>query len=222
MVGLFQGHDDLIQQFFYLLQILNQPRDSYLLNPSYRPPQPYDYYYYPNYYPFVDSFPPISPVDLSYYPSALQYPVPLSSPQQLQPPVQLPLPSQPHLHPQPHPQPQPQSALVSPFPSSASSSNAAAAPAKTPLRPAAPDALPFAERRFFEQVRRDISSHDVYEQFLKLLDLYNRGILPLSELFSAVTDLLHIRHPVVSHLRNYLAQKGIREDEVGRGSARRL
>ena len=71
-------------------------------------------------------------------------------------------------------------------------------------------------------MRRDISSHDVYEQFLKLLDLYNRGILPLSELFSAVTDLLHIRHPVVSHLRNYLAQKGIREDEVGRGSARRL
>ena len=74
--------------------------------------------------------------------------------------------------------------------------------------------------RFFEQVRRDISSEEVYQQFIKLLDAYNRGIFPLSELFSAVTDLLHIRHPVVSHLRNFLAQKGIREDEVG--SARRF
>lgn len=83
-------------------------------------------------------------------------------------------------------------------------------------------AIPSDVTRFFEQARRDISSDEIYQQFIKLLDAYNRGILPLSELFSAVTDLLHIRHPVVSHLRNYLAQKGIREDEVGRGSARRL
>ena len=212
VVGLFQGHDDLIQQFFYLLQILNQPRDSYLVNPSYRPPQPYDVYYYPNYYPVVDTFPAISPVDLSYYSSAVQLPVQLPSPQQLQPSAPLPLPSQLH----------PPSSLISPFATSASNSHPAASSAHDSLHAAVPDALPFAERRFFEQARRDISSDEIYEQFLKLLDLFNRDILPLSELFSAVTDLLHIRHPVVSHLRSFLAQKGIREDEVGREGARRL
>ena len=83
-------------------------------------------------------------------------------------------------------------------------------------------AIPSDVTRFFEQARRDISSDEIYQQFIKLLDAYNREILPLSELFSAVTDLLHIRHPVVSHLRSFLAQKGIREDEVGREGARRL
>ena len=83
-------------------------------------------------------------------------------------------------------------------------------------------AIPSDVTRFFEQARRDISSDEIYQQFIKLLDAYNREILPLSELFSAVTDLLHIRHPVVSHLRSFLAQKGIREDEVGREDARRL
>ena len=76
-------------------------------------------------------------------------------------------------------------------------------------------AVPLAERHFFDQIRQSIPSDEVYTQFIKLLDLYNRDILPLSELFAAVTDLLHIRHPAVSHLRNYLAQKGISEDEVG-------
>ena len=77
-------------------------------------------------------------------------------------------------------------------------------------------AVPLAERHFFDQIRQSIASDEVYTQFIKLLDLYNRDILPLSELFAAVTDLLHIRHPAVSHLRNYLAQKGINEDEVPR------
>ena len=76
--------------------------------------------------------------------------------------------------------------------------------------------IPDDDSRFFEQIRRSIPSDEVYTQFIKLLDLYNRDILPLSELFAAVTDLLHIRHPAVSHLRNYLAQKGINEDEVRR------
>ena len=76
--------------------------------------------------------------------------------------------------------------------------------------------IPDDDSRFFEQIRRSIPSDEVYTQFIKLLDLYNRDILPLSELFAAVTDLLHIRHPAVSHLRNYLAQKGINEDEVPR------
>ena len=58
-------------------------------------------------------------------------------------------------------------------------------------------AIPSDVTRFFEQARRDISSDEIYQQFIKLLDAYNREILPLSELFSAVTDLLHIRHPVV-------------------------
>ena len=229
MVGLFQGHDDLIQQFFYLLQILNQPRDSYFVNPSYRPPQPYDVYYYPNYYPIFDTFPSISPVDPSFYPSAVQLPVSVPSPQQLQAPSQ----SQSQLHSQPSSQlpsqlpsqsaSQLQSGMVGSFvvPSSSTSRPSAAA-AQESLRGAASDALPFAERRFFEQVRRDISSDEIYQQFLKLLSLYSRGILPLSELFSALTDLLHIRHPVVSHLRNYLAQKGIREDEVGAARTRCL
>ena len=40
-------------------------------------------------------------------------------------------------------------------------------------------------------------------------------MLPLSELFSALTDLLHLRHPVLAQRRGYLSHKGISEDAVG-------
>ena len=40
-------------------------------------------------------------------------------------------------------------------------------------------------------------------------------MLPLSELFSALPDLLHLRHPVLAQLRGYLSHKGISEDAVG-------
>ena len=224
MIGLFQGHDDLIRQFFYLLQILNQPRDAYLASPYYYPPQPYDAYSYASYYPYYEPFPSVSPIENSFYPSNVQLPssVPFPQQQSLQPSIQASLPPQSQSQSQPQSSfpSQPQTPSIPAYANPASNPSVAFSPSKGSLRPAANDAVPFADRRFFEQVRRDISSEEVYQQFLKLLDLFNRDILPLSELFSAVTDLLHIRHPVVSHLRNFLAQKGIREDEVG--SARRF
>ena len=38
--------------------------------------------------------------------------------------------------------------------------------------------------------------------------------MPLGELFSALTDLLHLRHPVLAQLRGYLSHKGISEDAM--------
>ena len=40
-------------------------------------------------------------------------------------------------------------------------------------------------------------------------------MLPLSELFTALTDLFHLRHPVLAKLRSYLTKKGISEEVVG-------
>ena len=39
-------------------------------------------------------------------------------------------------------------------------------------------------------------------------------MLSLTELFTSLTDLLHLRHPVLSQLRAYLAHKGISEEAV--------
>lgn len=64
-------------------------------------------------------------------------------------------------------------------------------------------------------MKREIPSEVIYHQFLQLLDLYNKDILPLNELFSALTDLLHLRHPVLAQLRGYLSNKGISEEVVG-------
>ena len=75
--------------------------------------------------------------------------------------------------------------------------------------------LPKSDRNFFNQIRTEISSETSYKQLLQLLDLYNHDILPLGELISAVTDLLHVRHSVLSKLRSYLSNKGIKEEGVG-------
>ena len=68
-------------------------------------------------------------------------------------------------------------------------------------------------------MKREIPSEAAYRQFLQLLDLYDKvgaaqDILPLGELFSALTDLLHLRHPVLAQLRGYLSHKGISEDAM--------
>ena len=41
-----------------------------------------------------------------------------------------------------------------------------------------------------------------------------QDVFSLSELFTALTDLLHLRHPVINQLRNYLSHKGISEEAV--------
>ncbi|KAK8828976.1 hypothetical protein WA538_000978, partial [Blastocystis sp. DL] len=80
------------------------------------------------------------------------------------------------------------------------------------------DTLPPSERRFFERCRREIPSDATYRQFLQLLDLFTKDVFSLSELFTALTDLLHLRHPVINQLRNYLSHKGINEEAMSRSA----